>query len=70
MFPADNGDGPVKLGDGEVRFMELDAEKMGEYFTNEPNSATFDCVWISEAMSKCRKAPYQTSISDGKLFNL
>ena len=24
---------------------------MGEYFTKEPNVATFDVVWISEAMS-------------------
>jgi tocopherol O-methyltransferase len=44
-------DGSVKLGDGSVRFLELDAEKMGDYFTAEPNTATFDCVWISEAMS-------------------
>ena len=44
-------DGPTKLGDGSVRFLELDAEKMGDFFTAEPNKATFDCVWISEAMS-------------------
>jgi tocopherol O-methyltransferase len=42
---------PIKLGDGSVRFIELDAEKMGDYFTILPNAATFDCVWISEAMS-------------------
>jgi len=24
---------------------------MGDYFTSESNKATFDCVWISEAMS-------------------
>ena len=34
-----------------VRFIELDAERMGEFFTKEPNGATFDAVWISEAMS-------------------
>ncbi len=39
------------LGDGSVRFIELDAEKMGDFFTVEPNVAKFDCVWISEAMS-------------------
>ncbi|PBP21405.1 methyltransferase domain-containing protein [Diplocarpon rosae] len=43
--------GAAKLGDGSVRFVELDAEKMGAYFTAEPNVARFDCVWISEAMS-------------------
>jgi tocopherol O-methyltransferase len=43
--------GAAKLGDGSVRFIELDAEKMGEYFNEEPNRAKFDCVWISEAMS-------------------
>jgi tocopherol O-methyltransferase len=40
-----------KLEDGSVRFIELDAEKMGEFFNAEPNVARFDCVWISEAMS-------------------
>lgn len=34
-----------------VRFIELDAERMGEFFTKEPNGTTFDAVWISEAMS-------------------
>lgn len=41
----------IKLGGGELRFMELDAEKMGEFFTSESNNATFDCIWISEALS-------------------
>ncbi|EKD19943.1 methyltransferase domain-containing protein [Drepanopeziza brunnea f. sp. 'multigermtubi' MB_m1] len=41
----------TKLGDGSVKFIELDAEKMGAFFTTEPNVGTFDCVWISEAMS-------------------
>lgn len=43
--------GFIKLGDGRVRYQELDAEQMGDYFTTAPNEATFDCVWISEAMS-------------------
>lgn len=43
--------GFIKLGDGGVRYQELDAEKMGDYFTTAPNESTFDCVWISEAMS-------------------
>ncbi len=34
-----------------VRFIELDAENMGDFFTKEPNRTTFDAVWISEAMS-------------------
>jgi len=41
----------TRLGDGQVRFVELDAEKMGAHFSTAPNKATFDCVWISEAMS-------------------
>jgi SAM-dependent methyltransferase len=32
-----------------VRFIELDAEKMGEYFSEK--EAGFDVVWISEALS-------------------
>lgn len=40
-------DGLVRIGQGSVKFIELDAEKMGEHFTSEE----FDCVWISEAMS-------------------
>jgi len=44
-------DGSVVIGEGSVRFLELDAEKMGNYFTVEPNAQLFDCVWISEAMS-------------------
>ena len=42
---------PAKLGEGSVRFIELDAEKMGGFFNAAPHDATFDCVWISEAMS-------------------
>lgn len=41
------GDAFDQIGAGKVRFTELDAEKMGDFFT----PATFDCVWISEAMS-------------------
>ena len=39
------------LGDGRVRFLELDAEKMGDYFTGSDTKLSFDCIWISEAMS-------------------
>ena len=46
-----DGSAPLKLNNGMVRFIELDAERMGEYFTKEPNRTTFDAVWISEAMS-------------------
>jgi len=46
-----NEAGFTKLGSGEVRYVEQDAEKMGDYFSTPPNTVTFDCVWISEAMS-------------------
>ena len=39
------------LGNGSVRFVELDAEKMGDYFNESESNMSFDCVWISEAMS-------------------
>ncbi|KAL9596834.1 MAG: hypothetical protein Q9219_005548 [cf. Caloplaca sp. 3 TL-2023] len=39
---------PVKVGRGSTRFVELDAEKIDEYFRGRD---AFDCVWISEAMS-------------------
>lgn len=38
----------IPHGKGELRFVELDAEKMGEFFKNEKK---FDAVWISEALS-------------------
>ncbi|KAL8923250.1 MAG: hypothetical protein Q9172_003192 [Xanthocarpia lactea] len=38
----------MKLGQGTARFIELDAETMGDFFAE---SGIFDCVWISEAMS-------------------
>lgn len=40
---------------GQVRFIELDAEKMGEYFASE--SGKFDIVWISEALSHFPNKP-------------
>lgn len=40
--------GLAKFGKGEVCFLELDAEKMGDFF---PGNTAFYCVWISEAMS-------------------
>jgi len=45
------------LSSGSVRFIELDAEKMGDFFNVEPNIAKFDCVWISEAMSHLPNKP-------------
>ncbi|KAK2034038.1 methyltransferase domain-containing protein [Colletotrichum zoysiae] len=44
-----DSDGFFRLGRGKVRFIELDAEKMGEFFAAEGGS--FDAVWISEALS-------------------
>lgn len=52
--------GFVNLGDGGgVRFMELDAETMGDHYGITLNKDSFDCVWISEAMSH---------LSDKELF--
>lgn len=44
-----DADGFWALGKGRVRFIELDAERMGEFFASE--EGTFDAVWISEALS-------------------
>ncbi|KAK3377959.1 S-adenosyl-L-methionine-dependent methyltransferase [Podospora didyma] len=44
-----DADGFILLGKGKVRFLELDAEKMGEFFAAA--EGTFDAVWISEALS-------------------
>ncbi|EPS45784.1 hypothetical protein H072_153 [Dactylellina haptotyla CBS 200.50] len=45
-------EGWTSLSPGKVRFIELDAEKMGEYFDGtEGKEGDFDAVWISEAMS-------------------
>jgi SAM-dependent methyltransferase len=56
---ADDGvggdDGFITVGEkgGKVRFVELDAEKMGEYFApgGDGGEGGFDVVWISEALS-------------------
>ncbi|KAM7195269.1 S-adenosyl-L-methionine-dependent methyltransferase [Rhypophila sp. PSN 637] len=42
-------EGYIRLGKGKVRFIELDAEKMGEFFASD--AGKFDAVWISEALS-------------------
>ena len=41
----------VALGQGSVRFYELDAESMHSFFTSHPPQPTFNCIWISEALS-------------------
>lgn len=46
---AEDAEGFMKLGKGRVRFIELDAEKMGDFFASD--SGAFDVVWISEALS-------------------
>ena len=46
-----DGSNFIKLGNGGVRFLELDAERMGDFFNESQTKMTFDCVWISEAMS-------------------
>lgn len=45
----EDAEGFFKLGKGKVKFVELDAEKMGDYFASEEGA--FDAVWISEALS-------------------
>ena len=42
---------PPKDPKGAVRYLELDAEKMGDFFATAPYKTIFDYVWISEAMS-------------------
>jgi tocopherol O-methyltransferase len=44
-----DSNGFLPLGKGKVKFIELDAEKMGDFFAHEDSS--FDAVWISEALS-------------------
>ncbi|KAG6994210.1 hypothetical protein G7Y79_00046g082610 [Physcia stellaris] len=50
-------DGAIVLGRGSVKFLELDAETMGEYFSSSHSKEStgegkrFDALWISEALS-------------------
>ena len=54
---AEKSDGAITLGQGSVKFLELDAETMGEYFSSSHSKESngegkrFDVVWISEALS-------------------
>lgn len=48
---TDNADAFIGLDDGGVRFIELDAESLGDSFGEMSEKASFDCVWISEALS-------------------
>ena len=52
--PEDNA-AFTKLGQGQVQFIELDAEKMGDFFASE--ASKFDVVWISEALSHFPNKP-------------
>ncbi|KAF3908881.1 Cycloartenol-C-24-methyltransferase [Arthrobotrys entomopaga] len=48
----EGAEGWISLSPGKVRFIELDAEKMGDYFDGTTGKeGSFDAVWISEAMS-------------------
>lgn len=55
---------------GSANFLELDAEKMGDHWSAQPD---FDCVWISEALSHIPDKPlffqnaYKVMGSNGKL---
>ncbi|KAK4127346.1 S-adenosyl-L-methionine-dependent methyltransferase [Parathielavia appendiculata] len=43
---------PLGSSSGQVRFLELDAEKMGDYFSGDGEEpAAFDVIWVSEALS-------------------
>lgn len=44
----------MHLGNGKVKFVELDAEKMGDVLAAEEK---FDVVWISEALSHFPNKP-------------
>lgn len=54
-----DAEGFYRLGKGRVKFIELDAEKMGDHFaaakegaiSGETDADAFDAVWISEALS-------------------
>ena len=64
-------DGAIMLGQGSVKFLELDAERMGEYFSSSSSHSkksnegegqggegkSFDAVWISEALSHLPDKP-------------
>ena len=41
----------LNLGKGCVRYVELDAEEMGQHFHNDSAKTSFDCIWTSEALS-------------------
>lgn len=66
-----DADGFYRIGKGKVKFLELDAEKMGEVFAAQ--SESFDAVWICEALSHFpNKAlffqnAYKSLKKDGKL---
>ncbi|KAH6997077.1 S-adenosyl-L-methionine-dependent methyltransferase [Ilyonectria destructans] len=50
-----DADGFIQLGSGKVRFLELDAEKMADFFVGQ--EGTFGTVWISEALSHFPNKP-------------
>lgn len=50
-----DADGFIRLGSGKVRFLELDAEKMADFFAGQ--EGTFGTVWISEALSHFPNKP-------------
>lgn len=49
-----SSENPKAPGGGQVQFVELDAETMGDYFDGvggKRGAGSFDAVWISEALS-------------------
>lgn len=53
MVPEKDSTGKIVLGVGSVRFLEMDAEKLGDGLGvgEGREKMSFDYVWISEAMS-------------------
>ncbi|KAJ4396718.1 hypothetical protein N0V93_000939 [Gnomoniopsis smithogilvyi] len=50
-----DADGFLRIGKGKVKFLELDAERMGDVFAAQ--SESFDAVWICEALSHFPNKP-------------
>lgn len=50
-----DAEGFLRIGRGRVKFVELDAERMGDVFAAQ--SESFDAVWICEALSHFPNKP-------------
>ncbi|CAJ2510265.1 Uu.00g061650.m01.CDS01 [Anthostomella pinea] len=60
--------GFISYQEGKVRFIELDAEKMLDHFSSgDTKKASFDCVWVSEALSHFPNKPLFFSSAEALL---